>query len=244
MSLKIPEFPQSVSSAISDHFESPFVLQGFFDLDELDFITHQKNSCEKVLKQSGVINYKYSKGGELERFLIEKFTPHLGSIYRHGGSFFETPEPFHVHTDSGKLEDMEGGFFPFKNILIPLVSSSSHSPLYTVFFNQRNLGQASHFWKGFEFHNKRPHYNFKVTDYGRLLNLRKSQFSREEHQEHLGHLPISCLQGLSIETTLQWTRGDAIVFDCSQLHASNNFRVFRNNLKSGLSLFTKKEYLL
>ncbi len=241
MIYEIPNFSKAIASAIENNVENPQVFKGILSTEELEFLRAEQNLCEKVEKRNGIINFKYPKKGVVETFVQNKLSPQLGSFERHGGSYFLTPEPFHVHNDSGKAEEMQERFFPFKNILIPLVSSSEASPFYTVFFKQRSLGEASHFWRGEKFSDQTPLYNHKVTDYGKLLHFTNEPFQDEAHSRHLSHLDVDCLWGLSLESLIHWQEGDVIVFDCSQLHASNNFSKNPSNRKHGLSFFAKKE---
>ena len=129
------------------------VFEGFFSSDELAQIEELKKKTEKVEKFNGIINFKFPKGAELESFLRQKLEPIIGQFMRHGGSYVETPEPFNAHTDTGKADEMNGEYFPYKNILIPLISSEENRPLYTVLFKQRHFGQASHFWRSLTFPN-------------------------------------------------------------------------------------------
>ena len=39
----------------------------------------------------------------------------------------------------------------------------------------------------------------------------------------LTHLPYNNLHGLSVECVYEWNIGDIIIFDCTQLHSSNDF---------------------
>ena len=241
--MKIQAFPKTIEDALRSHESPPRVFEGFFSANEISWLLEQEQLCEKVEKAGGVINYKYAKGGAVEKFIEEKVSPYFGKLVRHGGSFVKTPVAFHAHTDTGKADEMKGKLFPYKNILIPLQSSTPAQPLYTVFFRQRNFGEASHFWNAKEFETRVPFYNHKVTDYSGLAYRLESSFNPEDHEKHLSHLPIESLNGLSISETIHWKLGDLVAFDCSTLHASNNFEKF-GAVKHGLSYFGSKEIAL
>lgn len=233
------KFSPKIENNILNCIEKPFVLKNLLNKSDLDYIEEEKNRATKIVKNSNIINLKYEKGGTLESWILEKLKSNLGPVKRHGGSYVISSEPFHVHTDSGKNEEMDERFFPYKNILIPLSNSTELRPLYTVFFKQRSIFEASHFWRGHIQEVKRPCYNHVITDYSQLINYTHENFCHEIHENHLSHLNVSMLHGLSVEEYVHWNIGDVIIFDCSQLHASNNYKTF-SGLKESLSMFTSK----
>lgn len=238
--MRIIPHSQIVTENIKKSQGEPVIYKKLLSSQDIEKILDLEKECERVEKQNGVINYKYSKLGILEKFIEEKLKNQLGQFTRHGGSYVITPEPFHVHTDTGKDDEMKDQRFPYKNILIPLMSSSEKAPLYTIIFKQRNFGQAAHFWRGEKFSDKKPTYNFKVTNYSDLEHFTDKGFDPDIHKKHLAHLPIESLYGLSIDQIIHWNVGDVVVFDCSSLHASNNFREY-NIKKHGLTYFSSRD---
>jgi hypothetical protein len=236
---EIVKFSESIEKCIFNTNESAVVIENALSLEQIGWLLKQQSLCPTVNKNPGILNFKYSKRGKVERFIEELITPRLGRTVRHGGSFVRTTVPFHVHTDTGKAEEMEETYFPFKNVLIPLSNSTKTAPLYTVFFHQRSLGQASHFWKGEKFAHQQPKYNFKVTDYTSLLNYTGTPLDREVYERHLTHLPFENLFGLSVEKLIEWRIGDVIIFDCNQLHSSNDFSKHQVT-KNSLTYFASK----
>jgi hypothetical protein len=237
-------FGSEVEKNILGNIENLRILKNFFNEADLSFIKSEKSKSERVVKNSNIVNLKYSKGGDLEKWIIDKLSSITGDVKRHGGSYVISSEPFHVHTDSGKNEEMKGGYFPYKNILIPLTDSTAEKPLYTVFFKQRSLFEASHFWRGKELDtgNVKPLYNNILNDYSELINYTNQKFDCSAHENDLSHLPYDMLHGLSVESRVYWNVGDMIIFDCSQLHASNNYKAFSGK-KESLSLFLSKKCL-
>ena len=170
---------------------------------------------------------------------MEKLEPVLGEVIRHGGSYVDTPVAFHAHTDTGKLEEMENRYAPYKNVLIPLSESCGETPFSTVFFKQRHFGQAAHLWRGKDFENETPLYNFKMTEYDSLFENTGLPFNKEHHELYLNHLPIESLFSLSLGRVIDWCVGDLILFDCSQIHASRSLGD-QDQVKSSLTMFTSK----
>ena len=129
--------------------------------------------------------------------------------------------PFFVHTDTGKEE--VNNLLPYKNIVVPLTQSSKDQPCYTVLFKQRWYGQSCMFWKGPLFKKSKTDYNYKLEDYSTLENFTNRNMSINEYTNFLTHLPYNNLHGLSVECVYEWNIGDIIIFDCTQLHSSNDF---------------------
>lgn len=74
-----------------------------------------------------------------------------------------------------------------------------------------------------------------VSDYSQISNYQPdAKFDPEIHTQHLDHVPIESLHGLTIEQIAHWQPGQAIVYDRSQLHAAGS----GHTLKIGISVFT------
>ena len=96
------------------------------------------------------------------------------------------------------------------------------------------------FWKGPMFKKAKTDYNHKVEDYSHLEGYTGDNISINEYTRFLTHLPYNNLHGLSIESVHEWNVGDIIVFDCTQLHSSNDFTVSDNTTpKFALSYFCR-----
>jgi hypothetical protein len=74
-----------------------------------------------------------------------------------------------------------------------------------------------------------------VADYSRISNYRPDTlFDTDLHSQHLSHVPIESLHGLTVETVAEWQPGQAITYDRSQLHSAGS----GHTLKIGISIFT------
>ncbi|NQY99633.1 MAG: hypothetical protein HRT45_03070 [Bdellovibrionales bacterium] len=238
--IRVNRFDQRIEQAVAKERSAPVRYEGLLNDKQVQWLREREQHCRLAKKNPGILNFKYDKGGVVEGFIESLMEPYLGKIVRHGGSFVSTSVPFHVHTDTGKTDEMGDQYFPYKNILIPLSASSESQQLSTIFFNQRNFGQASHFWRGERFEGQVPKYNFKVTDYQDLIGFTNEHFDQDDYEKYLTHLPYENLFGLSIDRIVEWSIGDVIVFDCSQLHASNNFSGSHTE-KMSLTYFSSKE---
>lgn len=224
---------------LKDISEKPVVVRDFFSQSEVDYIKSQKDNGVDVKKLGDVNNWKYDKNKEFLYWLEDKFKNNLKHDFvMHGGNYFQTNIPFFVHTDTGKEE--VSNLLPYKNIVVPLTQSTKDHPCYTVIFKQRWYGQASMFWKGPMFKKAKTDYNHKIEDYSHLERYTGDNISINEYTRFLTHLPYNNLHGLSIESVHEWNVGDIIVFDCTQLHSSNDFTVSDNTTpKFALSYFCR-----
>lgn len=217
--------------------QDPQVIDNFFDKDEIEFLIAKQKEFETVNKQGAVNNWRYSNQPEFIEWLETRFKKVLSRDFEmHGGNFFKTNVPFFVHTDTAKDHD----FIPYKNIVVPLINPQEDHPCYTVMFKQRWYGEATMFWKGPIFLSAKPDYNHKVVDYTELEGYTNKDISVDLYKRFLTHMPYNNLHGLSIDRVLQWKVGDILIFDCTQLHSSNDFTRYGSDLpKYALSYFSK-----
>jgi|SRR6056297_3657254 len=182
------------------------------------------NNSKRVEKLHGVINYKFPK--ECFNWILEDLE--IQGIIT-GGNFFETPNPFHIHTDTGKKEEL-GELSPKYNIVIPLTEKEDHN---TVIFNQQWHGDASHFMIGSIYkYWPDPVYNLRKTSYSGVKNLTSLPFDKDDYMNYLAHLPYETVQGLSVKQVVPWKVGEALIFDSSLLHCGSYFK----GIKKGLTI--------
>ena len=217
--------------------QDPFVVENFFSKEDIDHIMSVKESYEQVDKQGEVKNWRYSNQPDFYNWLHDKFTNVLDQKFEmHGGNFFKTNIPFFVHTDTAIDHD----FVPYKNIVVPLTDSTPEHPCYTVTYDQRWYGEAVMFWKGPMFLRSKPDYNHKLVDYSMIENYTNKDFDVNDYINYMTHVPYTNLHGLSMHKVFEWKVGDIIVFDCNQLHSSNDFtKLHAPNPKYALSYFCK-----
>lgn len=208
-----------------------------FDSEEITYLAEVRHKYPLKEKMSGTRNWQWKSHDEVCHFLLEKLDPYIGKCFRHGGNYFETPNPFHPHTDTTKQSEFPNSQ-PYKNVVIPLTESPN---IYTVVFEQRWTGPASHFWQGSLFgYLPDPLYNERKTDLIGVENVCDEPFPVEDYMKYLTHLPYESLQGFSILGAYPWKIGQALIFDCQNIHCGSNFRHHGINNKLGLSLFTSR----
>jgi len=170
-----------------------------------------RDQCEKIEKHNGITNYKFDKKDA--QWILDELDI-KGTIV--GGNFFSTPNPFIVHTDTGKKSENNT---PSHNIVIPLTSEKDH---YTVIFKQTYDGDAAHFMVGSVYkYWPDPVYNIRKDNYNDVQNL--NWMDQENYFKYLTHLPWETIKKLSIEKIVKWEIGVPIIFESKQLHCSANF---------------------
>lgn len=183
-----------------------------------------RDNSERVEKLHGIVNHKFSK--KEFNWLLEDLNI-TGKIT--GGNYFQTPNPFHIHTDTGKKEEL-GDLTPKYNIVIPLTEAEDHN---TVIFDQQWHGEASHFMVGSIYkYWPDPVYNLRKNSYHGVKGITDFNFDLDQYKTYLKHLPYETVQGLSIKQVVPWRIGEALIFDSSLLHCGSYFR----GVKKGLTI--------
>lgn len=192
--------------------------------DQINKILDIRDNSERVEKLHGIVNYRFPKSNF--EWLLEDLNI-SGKIT--GGNYFQTPNPFHVHTDTGKKEDL-GDLTPKYNIVIPLTEAEDHN---TVIFNQQWHGDASHFMVGSIYkYWPDPVYNLRKSSYHGVQGITDFNFDVVQYRTYLKHLPYETVQGLSIKKVVPWHIGEALIFDSTLLHCGSYF----SGIKKGLTI--------
>jgi len=184
-------------------------------------------------------------------FLNEVFANELGDYYKHhSGNFYMTTQLHDAHVDL--LTEEETSRFewaknvvPYKSCVIPLIITDS-ADAHTAFFNERHIGTSITFDRVEVSSQENSDYEI-AREYPDLYDINGNIIRTEEWPEKTGFLfpqiPRGNMQGLSIETVLEFIPGDVMIFDACQIHASCVKRSKPNYkwLKSGINLQFYKE---
>ena len=77
----------------------------------------------------------------------------------------------------------------------------------------------------------------RCYDYTDMINWNKDQqFNKTIHQQHLNHIPIETLHGLTINSIIHWNLGDCFSFERTRVHCAG----VGHKEKTGLSIFTQR----
>ena len=184
-------------------------------------------------------------------FLNEVFANELGDYYKHhSGNFYMTTQLHDAHVDL--LTEEETSRFewaknvvPYKSCVIPLIITDG-ADAHTAFFNERHIGTSITFDRVEVSSQENSDYEI-AREYPDLYDINGNIIRTEEWPEKTGFLfpqiPRGNMQGLSIETVLEFIPGDVMIFDACQIHASCVKRSKPNYkwLKSGINLQFYKE---
>ena len=184
-------------------------------------------------------------------WLDEVMNKHIGDYYKHhSGNFYITTQLHDAHVDL--LTDDETERFewaknvvPWKSCVIPLVITDG-ADAHTAFFNERHIGTSITFDRVEVSSQENSAYEI-ARDYPDLYDINGNITSTDESPNKTGFLfpqiPRGNMQGMSIESVLEFTPGDLMIFDACQIHASCVKRSKPNYkwLKSGINLQFYKE---
>jgi hypothetical protein len=196
---------------------------------DLQKILDYRKSCQCIEKLHGVVNHKIENKSDFNWLLDELGIE--GKIF--GGNFFTTPNPFLVHVDTGKAEDLNGKKSLY-NIVVPL---NAQDDFNTIIFNQKYHGEATHFYIGSAYnYYPTPVYNNIERNYNNVQGLEVDLMDPKDYAKYLSHLPYETVKNLSIKDIVQWKVGNAFFFESQYLHSSCNF----NGTKEGLTLLVSE----
>lgn len=176
-----------------------------------DLCAMRDQTTTRVRKKAGVIDTDgmAAAGSAIGQRVIEACAKGRQAVW---AQFVDTPFPFVVHADTADGSNLDDVV-----VILPL-DSTPQPAASTVFFRQHWTGRSANFVRG------TPDYpgtvNETVTDYSRVERLSGEPFPEQIREQLLSHIRPEWLDGLSIEAALPWTVGSAILFPCTQLHAS------------------------
>lgn len=227
--------------------------------------------CSKLrINPNGTFFVSGNMQGIYEKFAdkFEKILPGCGLSPVIKGNFFITPEQYGLHNDSIRKQDWtdtfgdDGGWsklpkdhpdrkwVPWRNIIVPLMVSPDVQS-HITFFKQRHISWFSVYNHGAETSDYKKDYPI-ITDYSQIefYTLEDVQtgeknlapYDPAHWKEYLYYTPYKRLTGLVEENTFEWKTKCPMVFDCYQLHATNQGLVEHNwKIKMGLLLCFYRE---
>lgn len=157
------------------------------------------------------VNYSHIK-----KLLYETLEPIIGDFQVSANHILDSRLPWDIHNDYVTYKD-NNNLKPYCAIMIPLVTV----PAKTIFFKQ---------WAPYKEFIKYKKENSYIKDHVPI----------EQWKSLLSHCRITDRYYLSIDTVYEWKRGDLVIFDCKQWHASDDYREKIAN-KKAIIIFTCKE---
>jgi len=226
---------QEEINIIKQYESPPFVIENVVDVKLLlQYYAENKNKI--IQKNTGpqVLTVP-PEDSPLFYSLQNILKEYIGEFKVRNAHFFETEVPHVIHNDD-IFEDSK----PYKAFTIPLKIFGSSDDIKLILFDQYFYHGPAKFFNG-ETNEREFFYNKSVTNYGNLSYTNNKGIDKEFQGKYLTHCKTKWLEGLSINTVLDWTVGNILCFDSLQLHCSSDFTTQGVSKKIGLSVFTVKE---
>ena len=220
--------------AIIDRFESPYVLENFFNKKEIEkLITFQFQNADRVKAQisSGNIQSVIDVPGMMktQKWMNDKFKEVFSDYSRcHTGNFYITNQHHDAHVDliSEKegLEHWAHNQIPFKSVVFPLYLSPLNAECHTAFMKQRRIGYAATFDKSSRSEQKDSDYKL-YREYDGFIDINGNPLPTTNNSEDWTEskypsITKESFSGFTEEMVIKQRVGDVMVFDACQVHAS------------------------
>lgn len=224
---------------IKKSFDFPKKIDNFLTEKELNELIFLYKNCDQttpvVYKNTGPITVDIKDHLDLPVFqkILKSLEKEIGKFKITAGFFFWTNYPHIIHNDDTyELPDTV-----YKGITIPLYMENFLGQFPKLcFFNQHYFHGPAKFFNGSD--NIPTFYNKQIYDYSLVDNKTDENFIDDNNL--FTHLNPKWLEGLSLQTTLDWKPGSALIFDSVQLHCASDFRQLKIKSKLGISIFTKR----
>lgn len=225
---------------IRSRFENTKLIENFLDHNEIAHLIdlYENSDKEKIKKNTGPITLNIND--QLKDKVLSKIFDNLktfiGQYEVTAAFFFKTDYPHVIHNDDTyELPDEV-----YKGITIPLKLYGENILDFPrlCFFNQCYFHGPAKFFKNEKF--VETYYNQQIYDYIDVDGITSEEFDKEIYYKYFTHLKYEWLQGLTLQSTVKWNPGSAIIFDSIRLHCASDFRKLGIKSKLGISIFTKK----
>ena len=214
------------------------IVHNLFDADDLEWLedfgrTQTPNSRRN---DNGTVFTSGNFRSIISRYKrkLEKVLPGCSDSPDIDGNFFITPHQYGLHNDSipkWRWEEngaINGEYYPWRNILIPLWQAPAKADSQILFFKQRDVDWAKVY--------KHNNEDDVATTYPVCRNYAEIdtfydadgthmpwQDKTMEPAEYMLHFDenIDRFRGLEVEIMFDWIPGMAFAFDSWQLHTTN-----------------------
>jgi hypothetical protein len=219
-------------SQIKNNIAKPRQVDNYID-NAQEYVDWFYKSNNKTYKNTGPVSInEVQKTGLLDR-LVERLKEDFGDFFVRSALIYKTDRPHVIHND----DDLEYKL-PYKAFNIPLYVDGDDSQTKLIMFNQFYYYGPGKFFKN-DKKNRPVYYNIPITDYTNVDGLEENKkIDIKFYKEYLSHLKLDWLEGLSVNSVLDWQVGNLLEFDSTRLHSSNNWLDKGIKYKIGLTIFT------
>ena len=219
---------------IQKHHITPTSIECPFDTDI--YLRYLNENKERVIqKNTGpkVLNL-WRETPLVLKDLLDYLQNIFGKFYVTSTLIFNVDTPHVIHND----DDLEHD--PFLGFCLPLEKVGDSDDIKLVLFDQYYYHGGAKFFRN-ETEERKVFSHKNLSTYDDVSFLSDAGIDDTFKQNYLSHLKDSWLEGLSINTILEWKIGNILCFNCNQLHCSSNFLSKGVKSKVALSIFTAKE---
>jgi len=209
----------------------PFSVQGIIEVDPLlDY--YFSNQQDVIKKNTGPSVLNMDTNHVLLKPIINEMQKNLKPFEVRTAHFFDVTFPHIIHNDD-QFHYPES----YKAFTLPLKIYGDSTDIKLVIFDQYYYGGPAKFFNG-EQKTEAVYYNAPLTEYSQVHHCNTNGIDDNFKKGYLSHLKDKWTEGLSVNTTLNWTIGNLLCFDSLALHCSTDFRNKNIERKIGLSIFT------
>jgi hypothetical protein len=230
-------------SAIKKTISRPFSVEQFLSQTDIncliDLYTQESNLASPynglIKKNTGPTTLNLHQFGDhpIVQKIISSLETYIGRFEITAAFFFHTDYPHVIHNDD--TFELPSGVY--KGITLPLKLNGFNGQYPKLcFFKQFYFHGPAKFFKGSK--NIPTYYNKQIYKYDDIDNLTTEAFV--DRWNYFTHLKPQWLEGLSLESALDWVPGNALIFDSVRLHCASDFRSLGIQSKLGISIFTRK----
>jgi hypothetical protein len=220
---------------IKTQINNPYAVDNFITNNNVsELISLFETSNDKIHKNTGPVVVNADLTHPLFLEIIHKLKNIIGEFEITSAFFFRTDYPHIIHND-----DTFELPCAYKGITIPLLLEGTFNVFPQLcFFDQFYFHGPAKFFKG---DNSIPtYYNKQVYDYADVDGLVDNRFDTATRLRYFSHLKPTWLDGLTLNSALEWKPTTAIIFDSVRLHCASDFRKLGIKSKLGISIFTKR----
>jgi hypothetical protein len=217
---------------------NPYTVDSFLTEDEVQYLVNLFESRDldsvKVYKNTGPITLDILEviNDPIIQNILAKVKNEIGNFEVTAGLFFYTNYPHVIHNDD--TFELPDSVYRAITLPLKLYGSGSEYPKLCMFDQMYFHGPAK-FFKG-ETHMD-TYFNKCLYEYSDVDGIVDSTI---DDVTLFTHMKPEWLQGLSIQSIIEWKPSNAIIFDSVRLHCASDFRKLGYEYKLGLSIFTKQ----
>lgn len=223
---------------IKSNMIDPYVVDSFLSDSEVEYLVKLFESEEtqnlKVYKNTGPVTLDILEviNDPVIQNILAKIKNEIGEFEVTAGLFFYTNYPHVIHNDD--TFELPDSVYRAITIPLKLYGDGTEYPKLCM-FDQCYFHGPAKFFKG-ETHID-TFFNKCLYDYSDVDGVVEEPIT---NTELLTHLKPEWLEGLSIQSMLEWKPTSSMIFDSVRLHCASDFRSLGYTNKLGFSIFTKQ----